>query len=110
VVNEAQDPTPTVCRLLPWPSPDGKTAYLVTDDPGGMLSLLADGVEETQIETARHVLALARQMVEDQDIRMTGDEYAFVTRRLTECVYDLLRIADSRGARLGMEKPPVHTS
>lgn len=103
-----EEPTRTVCRLLPWSTPEGKTAYLVTDDPGGMLSLLADGVEETQIETARHVLTLARQMLENHDIRMTGDEYAFVTRRLAECVRDLLRIADSRGARLGMEEGPVH--
>lgn len=105
-----EESAPTVCRLLPWSTPEGKTAYLVTDDPGGMLSLMADGVEETQIDTARQVLTLARQMLENHDVRMTGDEYAFVTRRLAECVSDLLRVAGSRGARLGMEDGPVHVS
>lgn len=55
------------CRLLAWPSPEGKAACLVTDDPGGMLSLLADNVEDTQIETARQVLTLSRQMLGNED-------------------------------------------
>lgn len=91
-----------MCRLLPWSSPEGKPAYLVTDDPEGMLSLLADGIEDTQIDTARQVLAHVREMLAEGDGGLTGDEYGFVTRRLVECVHDLLRIADSRGARLGV--------
>ncbi|MDT0379779.1 hypothetical protein RM572_13520 [Streptomyces sp. DSM 42041] len=99
-----------VCRLLPWDSPEGKPAYLVTDDPEGMLSLLADGIEDTQVDTARRVLAHAREMLADERVRMTGDEYAFVTRRLAECLHDLLRIVASRGARLGIEELPVRGS
>ncbi|WP_425541152.1 hypothetical protein [Streptomyces rimosus] len=36
-------------RLLPWPGLAGQRSYLVTDDNGGILSRLADEMEEVQL-------------------------------------------------------------
>lgn len=85
-------------RLLPWPTPDGKPCYLVTDNSGGYLSRLADDLEAAQLATGIDVLGDARQVLDDPMSPYTEVRYAGI--RLTECLTDALRVAESRGMRL----------
>ncbi|MGW1674787.1 hypothetical protein [Streptomyces sp. NPDC002324] len=85
-------------RLLPWPSPDGKPCYLMTDHHGGPLSRLADELEATQLATGTDVLDLARPVLDDPASPYT--EVRFAGIRLAECLTDALRVAESRGLRL----------
>ncbi|GFH34024.1 hypothetical protein SCWH03_02290 [Streptomyces pacificus] len=64
-----------------------------------MLSRLADRVEAEQIETAAVLRDLALSMVVDH-VDPTPQELLFITRRLCEAVTDLLKIAESRAARI----------
>ncbi|MFF3871522.1 hypothetical protein [Streptomyces sp. NPDC001978] len=64
-----------------------------------MLSLLADNIENQQIETAVVIVGLARPMVEE-DTRLTADELRWIARRLIESLTDVLNIAESRGQRI----------
>ncbi|MFR0358477.1 hypothetical protein [Streptomyces sediminimaris] len=92
-------PVPLVTPwLLPWPSPEGKPCYLVTDSAGGYLSRLADDLEAAQLATAADVLDLARTVLDDPASPHTEVRYA--GRRLAECLTDALRVAESRGLRL----------
>ncbi|HET6635122.1 MAG TPA: hypothetical protein VFH77_08835 [Streptomyces sp.] len=86
-------------RLLPWETPDGKPCYLSTDDAGGLMSRLADDVEAAQLDSGVDVLLGATTVLNDPK----AGEHAtrFALRRTTESLRDALRIADSRGARLG---------
>ncbi|GAA4555447.1 hypothetical protein ACFYN9_24355 [Streptomyces collinus] len=56
-------------RLLPWTGTDGKACYLSTDDPGSLLSRLADDVEAAQLASAETVLAGARAVLHDDKYR-----------------------------------------
>ncbi|MEH0428630.1 hypothetical protein QBB34_20295 [Streptomyces stelliscabiei] len=85
-------------RLLPWPSPEGKPSYLVTDHHGGYLSRVADDLEATQLATGTDVLGLARVVLDDPTSPYTEVRYAGI--RLAECLTDALRVAESRGLRL----------
>ncbi|WP_328838304.1 hypothetical protein [Streptomyces europaeiscabiei] len=90
-----REPAP---RLLPWPSPEGKPSYLVTDHNGGYVSRLADDLEATQLATGTDVLGLARAVLDDPASPYTEVRYAGI--RLAECLTDALRVAESRGLRL----------
>ncbi|MFC4508490.1 MULTISPECIES: hypothetical protein [Streptomyces] len=85
-------------RLLPWPTPEGKPCYLVTDDTGSRLSRLADDLEAVQLATGTDVLGLAREVLDDPGSPYTEVRYAGI--RLAECLTDALRVAESRGLRL----------
>ncbi|MBA2807305.1 hypothetical protein E0500_007635 [Streptomyces sp. KM273126] len=85
-------------RLLPWPSPDGKPCYLVTDNGGSYLSRLADDLEAVQLAIGTDVLGLARKVLDDPASPYTEVRYAGL--RLAECLTDALRVAESRGMRL----------
>ncbi|MFI5681625.1 hypothetical protein [Streptomyces cellulosae] len=104
-MGHATDPATdsTSPRLLPWPSPDGKPCYLVTDTGGGYLSRLADDLEATQLAMGADVLGLARAVLDDPASPYTEVRYAGI--RLAECLTDALRVAESRGLRL----PVPHT-
>ncbi|WP_217250810.1 hypothetical protein [Streptomyces sp. AC602_WCS936] len=86
-------------RLLPWKGPEGKRAYLVTDGTASPLSLLADEVENQQVESAAVVVELARPMVQAAS-GLTVDELRWITRRLVESLTDVLNIAESRARRV----------
>ncbi|MFI7296782.1 hypothetical protein [Streptomyces sp. NPDC050121] len=90
----------TTPRLLPWPSPEGKPCYLVTEDKGSRLSRLADDLEAVQLATGSAVLGLARQVLDDSASPYTEVRYAGI--RLAECLTDALRVAESRGMRLAV--------
>ena len=85
-------------RLLPWPSPDGKPSYLVTDNRGSHLSRLADDLEAVQLSIGTDVLGLAHKVLDDPTSPYTEVRYAGL--RLAECLTDALRVAESRGMRL----------
>lgn len=95
----AKREAPARLRRLPFNGPEGKPAYVLADNPDGFLSRIADGIEEDQLDTGREVLKLSRAML-DSGEQLTADEMAYVAGRLTECLRDVLAIADSRGARL----------
>ncbi|MFJ1669593.1 hypothetical protein ACIOK4_24955 [Streptomyces bottropensis] len=104
-------PSPSVVRLLPFSGPEGKRAHLITDGTPTPLSLLADRMEEQQIETAAVIVILAKPMVEDTASLATA-ELRWVTRRL-ESLADVLNICESRGQRIPEyaepERPAVET-
>lgn len=95
----------TPLRRLPWNGPEGKPAYLPDDGSGGFLASLADAAEETQLATGGQVLLLARRMLQEDGEKLTVDELSYVTRRLSECLADALRVAESRGDRLDWVTP-----
>jgi hypothetical protein len=72
--------------------------YLDTDDPDSILSRLADEMEEAQLGNGREVLTAARQLLGDPEASRA--ELRFTAARLAECLFDALRVADSRGERL----------
>jgi len=84
-------------RLLPW-SADGKPAYLRTGDPRSMLSQLADELEEAQLSIGDDVLEGARHVLSAPET--CASELRFAATRLSECLFDALRVARSRGDRL----------
>ncbi|WP_240965256.1 hypothetical protein [Streptomyces zingiberis] len=85
-------------RLLPWSSPDGKPCFLAAADGGGYVSRRADEVEARQLADGLDVLLRARRVLEDPMSPQAEVRYAAI--RLTECLADVLRVADSRGRRL----------
>jgi hypothetical protein len=90
---------PSHIRLLPWSGPEGKRAHLITDGTSTPPSLLADRIENQQIDTAAVIVELARPMVEEE-ANLTADELRWITRRLIESLTDVLNICESRGERL----------
>lgn len=85
-------------RLLPWTSEAGTPCYLSSADDNGYLSRLADEVEDSQTEAAEEVLAAAKATL--ADTRSGHRELRFALARASESLGDVLRIAQSRGARL----------
>jgi hypothetical protein len=83
-------------RLLPWPGPEGKPCYLITDDLGGPVSRLADATESIQLGMGTELLAHARDLLPDTP----PGELRFLAERLTEVLQDAVRVAESRGLRL----------
>ncbi|MEW1719606.1 hypothetical protein [Streptomyces sp. NPDC093109] len=97
------EPTPTPLRgnslrLLPWSGPDGKPCFLSTDDRGGTVSRLADDVEEAQTSVAAEMRDDAIAVLTNRKAR-AGD-LRLALARVTEALGDVLRVAESRGARL----------
>jgi hypothetical protein len=82
-------------RLLPWTGADGKACYLSTDDPGSLLSRLADDIEAAQLSSAEQVLTGARAVLHDPKAGERAVRFALT--RAVESLGDVLRIAVSRG-------------
>ncbi|WTL50766.1 hypothetical protein OG310_17290 [Streptomyces sp. NBC_01497] len=97
VLSSAPRPV-TALRLLPWTSPDGKPCYLSTDEGGSLMSRLADGAEQDQLSEGSEVLAEALTLLAGSDPDVLGLRRAL--RRTAESLGDVLRVAESRGARL----------
>ncbi|CAL9464320.1 MULTISPECIES: hypothetical protein [unclassified Streptomyces] len=87
----------TSLRLLPWSTPDGKPCYLANGEDG-YVSRLADEREAQQLADGLDVLERARRVLEDPLSPHVEVRYGAI--RLTECLADALRIAESRGRRL----------
>ncbi|WP_328223520.1 hypothetical protein [Streptomyces sp. NBC_00310] len=94
----------TGLRLLPWTTPDGKPCYLDQDTAHpGVLSLLADSVEASQLGSAEQVLAGSRAVLQDPAAGERAVRFALT--RAAESLEDVLRIAVSRGQRIGEGDP-----
>ncbi|MFC8867916.1 hypothetical protein ACFUAC_09710 [Streptomyces sp. NPDC057148] len=87
-------------RLLPWTTPEGNPCYLSTDNDDSRLSRLADDVEEALMESGEQVLVGARAVLGDRRAGERAVRCALV--RATEALQDVLRVAASRGARIGL--------
>lgn len=83
-------------RLLPWATPEGKPAYLISDGTG-RISRLADTIEAVQLDMADDLLDHAADLLDDH--RTTPDQLRFLLARMSEALNDVRRIAVSRGAR-----------
>lgn len=94
----------TRLRLLPWPGPNGQRTYTPDDSPDGRIARLADRLEAEQVATAEAVLSLAKGLL-GTGLRIEPDECAYLMKRLTECLTDVLRVAESRGGRLPAPNP-----
>ena len=95
---EPEPESPSGFRLLPWLSPDGKPCFLSASGRGGYVSRLADTAEAQQLTTGAAVLTRARQVLDDPV--SPNAEVRYTAIRLTECLADALRVAESRGMRL----------
>lgn len=92
-------------RLLPWSS-DGKPCWLSPESEGGFLSQLADAVEADLVRDARELLAEAHGLL-GEGRELAVHELRFVASRLAESLANVLRVAESRGMRLGVGDPTV---
>ena len=88
----------TALRLLPWLSPEGKPCFLAPGDGSGIVSRLADETEARQLAAGLDVLRSARSVLDDPV--SPNAEVRYTAIRLTECLADALRVAESRGRRL----------
>ncbi|MFI1576546.1 hypothetical protein ACH4VQ_37860 [Streptomyces anulatus] len=95
--------TPNELRLLPWSGPGDKPCYLSTDDPNGYMSRLADGIEAVQLDTASELLEEASEALDNQDTSL--DEMRCLAAELTGALWDVYRVATSRGRLLATSDP-----
>lgn len=95
--NTVSAPPPGL-RLLPWETDTGKPCFLSTNGTPGTLARIADEIEADQLRDGADVVQGAQAVLDD---RKAG-EYALrlALRAATQALGDVLRIADSRGARL----------
>ena len=85
-------------RLRPWTTDDGKRCMLSTDAEGGFLSRLADDFEAVQLGLGADMVKEASKVLDNP--MATYSEVRYMALRLSECLADALRIAESRGLRL----------
>lgn len=85
-------------RLLPWTGDDGQPAFLAPGSENGALARLADSLEQSQLHDASVVFDHALSVLENDSA--SDVELRFVAERLSECLFNAMRVADSRGARL----------
>ncbi|MGW7283232.1 hypothetical protein ACWGIV_34210 [Streptomyces sp. NPDC054844] len=88
----------TALRLLPWLSPEGKPCFLAPGDGNGTVSRFADETEVRQLTEGLDVLRSARRLLDDPV--SPNAEVRYTAIRLSECLADVLRVAESRGRRL----------
>ncbi|MEN2418695.1 hypothetical protein AABB02_11355 [Streptomyces rimosus] len=94
-------------RLLPWTTPTGGACYLDTDDPGSLLSAVADEAEEELLRAAEGLLAESGPSpVPAGACTDSSRGPCRVLIRYDRALRDVLRIAVSRGARLAQAEAP----
>lgn len=105
--NACSTPPPGL-RLLPWESDTGKPCLLAADAPDSKLSRVADEIEEDQLDDGADVFEGARLVLADH----TAGEQALrlALRAATHALGYMLRVADSRGARLAVAGDGAVTS
>ncbi|MFG3094091.1 hypothetical protein [Streptomyces sp. NPDC048202] len=90
-------------RLLPWTN-EGKACWLSPASEGSVISAMADVMEAEQVRDGCEVLAHARRLMEGSN-QLDLHVLKFIAVRLAECLSDVLRVAESRGIRLGVADP-----
>ncbi|MGP3977302.1 hypothetical protein ACTWQF_25505 [Streptomyces sp. 8N114] len=99
IYDREQTPIPAAgeLRLLPWTTGSGKPCYL-SGTPDSTLSRYADELEEVQLEDSdralKRVLPLLTRKASADDKTMQATEEAALA------LSNVIRVADSRGARL----------
>ncbi|MER7794409.1 hypothetical protein [Streptomyces sp. NPDC097640] len=88
-------------RLLPWSSPDGRPCYLAAASGSSRLSRRADEIEAVQLTMGAELLGHARSLLGNRKADI--GEVRFLAERLCESLSDVLRVAESRGARLPVD-------
>ncbi|MGW6743079.1 hypothetical protein ACWGDX_20525 [Streptomyces sp. NPDC055025] len=91
-------PLPAALRLLPWADSGGKPCYLSSDDNGSLISRLADEIEAAQTSAGAEVLRDAEAVLADGKAGARKLRQALTWT--TEALDVVLRVAESRGARL----------
>jgi hypothetical protein len=97
--SERTPSSPSVVRLLPFGGPEGKKAHLITDGSATLLALLADNIEEQQIQAAAALVALTRTVLEGEG-KPDADALRMFLERLVDCTTNVLNICESRGQRI----------
>ena len=93
-------PTPSASelRLLPWATPSGNPCYL-SSTGSGTVALYADELEDVQLDEGNRVLMRVVEILSvdtpDETLRLLG-----AIREMAAALSNVLRVADSRGARL----------
>nr|WP_241746337.1 hypothetical protein [Streptomyces lydicus] len=82
---------------MPWSSADGNPCYLLGDGTGHV-SRVADDIECLQLGMADDLIGHADELLACP--RASNRELRFLARGLTDCLRDVRRVAESRGARL----------
>ncbi|MEV8476815.1 GntR family transcriptional regulator [Streptomyces sp. NPDC051173] len=98
---EVEDCVDSGFRLLPWDSPEGKPCLLSVDcASSSALSQIADNVETEQTNAGAEVLSGAKSLLAEPE----AGEYLlrFALARTVEALGEVLRVAQSRGARLSV--------
>jgi hypothetical protein len=85
-------------RRVTFAGPNGGTVFIKSTAPGGVVSRLADHIEEQRVDTARVLLALVLPMLEAD--KLTRDEAAYMLGRTVESLAEVIAVAESRGERL----------
>ncbi|MCZ1007963.1 hypothetical protein [Streptomyces lydicus] len=96
--------TPGTPRLLPWTGQDGKPCYLLTDREDSPLSRRADQIEALQLRMAAGLLEHARVLIDDPAV--DARQLRFLSAQLRTALQDVLRVAQSRGARSADDDVP----
>ncbi len=97
---EAEEYGDSALRRLPWNSPEGKPCFLSAACTDGALSRIADSVETEQTDAGAEVLSGAKAVLADADAGERQLRFALV--RAVESLGEVLRVAESRGARLSV--------
>ncbi|MBQ0864676.1 hypothetical protein KBZ21_00580 [Streptomyces sp. A73] len=86
-------------RLLPWTTDTGKPCYL-NGDPGSSLSRYADEIEEAQLGDGDQALKRLVSVLGGKPTADADDETTLAAKETAVALSNVLRVADSRGARL----------
>jgi predicted RNA-binding protein len=92
------DSNATPLRRLPWDGPEGKAAYAASD--GGVISRLADRMEDQMLLTAKEDTIRAADLC--QDDKVSRAELRIVVGYLARAVGEAVLVADLRGERLSV--------
>ncbi|MEV7467896.1 hypothetical protein AB0O20_15540 [Streptomyces kronopolitis] len=87
-------------RLLPWEGEGGKPCFLSADGADGVPARLADEIEAEQLCDGADVLKGAVAVLDD--VKAGEHALRLALRATTQAFGNVLRVADSRGARLSV--------
>ncbi|MFH9712570.1 hypothetical protein ACH4MW_28220 [Streptomyces luteogriseus] len=85
-------------RRVNFAGPNGGTVYIQSANHSGVVSRIADHIENERVDTARILLALVLPMLEAD--KMSADEATFMLGRTAESLAEVIAVAESRGERL----------
>ncbi|MFD9816803.1 hypothetical protein [Streptomyces sp. NPDC059080] len=86
-------------RLLPWTGENGQLCLLSADEGAGFMWRLADNTEAVQLGMAAGAVDHAHEVLVAE--RASREELHYLAGCLAEALTNALRIAESRGQRLG---------